>query len=275
VITPLLSVITNIAYDHVNILGNTLPEIAYEKAGIIKPDVPVVISQRQTEVENVFLKKALETNSAIKFASDEWEVKELELTTQLRKIEVLNSKTPVAPVILELDLTGTYQLKNIKAVLSAVSELREQGFIITDEHVDQALKQVKKLTGLSGRWQTISTDPLVICDTGHNEDGIREVLKNIDTVKYQKLHMVIGMVKDKDISKVLSLLPKNAFYYFCQPDLERAKPVEELAEEAAAFGLKGSIHTSVKDALKAAKEQAEKVDLIFVGGSTFVVAEAI
>ena len=274
IITPLLSLITNIGYDHVNILGDTLQAIASEKAGIIKPDVPVIISQKQEEIAKVFLDKALECNSEIEFASENWKILESAADDLFRKIKIKQLSND-AILDLELDLPGSYQLKNIKGVLSAVNELRKQGFSISDEHIQTALSQVKTLTGLSGRWHTISSNPLIICDTGHNEDGIREVLKNIEATTFAKLHMVIGMVKDKDISKVLSLLPKTATYYFCQPDLERAKSVDELASEAAEFHLKGNVYLSVKDALRSAKENAQADDLIFVGGSTFVVAEAL
>jgi len=274
VILPQLSLITNIAYDHVAILGDTLPAIAFEKAGIIKPGVPVVISQKQEEVAAVFRKKSEESGSELIFASDNWQIDELKSNPPFKKILARNSFEN-SSLELELDLTGSYQLKNIKGVLESISQLRRQGFRITDEHIKKALKQVKTLTGLNGRWQTLSQHPLVICDTGHNEDGISEVLNNIQATIFHKLHMVIGMVKDKDISKVLSMLPKEAIYYFCQPHLERAKPVEELAEEASAFNLQGETYSSVKEALSSARTNAGPNDLVFVGGSTFVVAEAL
>jgi len=276
IITPLLSVITNIGYDHTNILGTTLPEIASEKAGIIKYNVPVVIGERHEETDDVFLNKAEDNSSHLTFASDEWSVK---LKNGLSKANYLNleaiNRSKQARLSLNLDLTGSYQLKNIKTVLSAVEQLQKQGFKISDTHIQQALSQVKQLTGLMGRWETINADPLIICDTGHNEHGIKEVIKNIQSTPYEKLHMVIGMVKDKDITKVLSLFPAEAEYYFCQPDIERAKPVMELASEAEKFSLKGKPYPSVKDALKAARQKAGNNDLIFIGGSTFVVAEII
>ena len=189
-------------------------------------------------------------------------------------IEVVKNSQP-ATHNLQLDLTGTYQLKNIKTVLSAVEELRGQGFTITDEHVQTALRQVKTLTGLHGRWEVLSTDPLTICDTGHNPDGIKEVLKNIAATPYEHLHMVIGMVNDKDVSKVLSMLPTNAMYYFCRPDIPRGLEAEIIKEQAVAFGLHGEAYPNVKAALSAAQQQAKKNDLVFVGGSTFVVAEVV
>jgi len=282
VIHPELCVISNIGYDHMNILGNSLNEIAAEKAGIIKQGVPVVVSQRQNEVEEIFINKALELQTDLTFASDEWDILrsqaknkpaeflKLEISPKIKKPDpVFNFKS------LELDLTGSYQLKNLGGVLSAIKQLRRIGYQINDHDIISALKQVKTLTGLMGRWQTLNNNPLIICDTGHNEDGIREVMKNINLTPHQDLHVVIGMVKDKDISKILSLLPKSASYYFCQPDIARAKPANELKTEACEFGLNGDFYPSVNAALNAAKENAGVNDLIFIGGSTFVVAEIV
>lgn len=278
VITPLLSVITNIGFDHMNLLGSTLPQIAFEKAGIVKPGVPVVIGERREETEDVFIKKADECGSAIHFASDEWRVVSPQaggMKPGLLDLEVHSPDQRSASLQIQLDLTGSYQLKNLATVLSAVEQLRNQDFRIADEHIRVAMKQVQGLTGLRGRWETLSRDPLVICDTGHNEDGILEVLKNIRNVPYVKLHMVIGMLKDKDIHKVLALLPREAEYYFCSPDLERAKSSVELKAEAGVFGLFGEAYPSVSEALNAAKRAAGNNDLVFVGGSTFVVAEVV
>ncbi|WP_423146324.1 bifunctional folylpolyglutamate synthase/dihydrofolate synthase [Rubrolithibacter danxiaensis] len=276
IISPLLSVITNIGYDHVNLLGNSLEEIAFEKAGIIKANTPVVIGQKQPETTEVFLNKAREEAAKIQFASDNWQIEEVfRKDEETLVVSILSASDLDAKTTYELDLPGTYQAKNLLTVLSAVEELKKQGFKITDEHIKKALKQVKKLTGLQGRWEIISKRPLLVADTGHNEDGIKEVLKNIEATSFEKLHMVIGMVKDKDIAKILSLLPKNANYYFCQPQLERAKPAAELFKEAAAHGLKGQFFSTVDAALEAAKKSASVNDLIFVGGSTFVVAEII
>lgn len=277
IISPVLSIITNISLDHVNILGNTLPEIAYEKAGIIKPSVPVIIGEFQEEVKDVFLSKAKETASDLIFASSEWTVVQNEAESIPGKVLriVIEPETGSLPSSLELDLTGHYQLKNIKTVLSAVKRLQEDGFQVKAEQVAGALKSVKEKTGLMGRWQILSDDPLVICDTGHNEGGIREVIKDLAGTPHKQLHIVIGMVKDKDISTVLSLLPVNARYYFCQPSIERAKPVAELANEAKKAGLEGTAFSTVKEALSAAKAAAKKDDLIYVGGSTFVVAEVV
>ncbi|WP_374164580.1 folylpolyglutamate synthase/dihydrofolate synthase family protein [Arcticibacter sp. MXS-1] len=277
IITPDLSVITNIGYDHMNILGHTLPEIAAEKAGIIKPGVPAVIGERRQETEQVFIAKAKETGSNLIFASDEWHAhgsRHIEEGEDVLDID-LTPASDLIPAKLRLDLTGSYQLKNIKTVLSAIRQLKKGGYQLETSAVVSGLRRVKELTGLMGRWQTLQREPLVICDTGHNEDGIREILKNIEQTPHKKLHMVIGMLKDKDVSKVLTMLPNDATYYFCQPALERAKPAEELAAEGKAKGLTGEVYESVRQALAAATAAAGQEDLIFVGGSTFVTAEVV
>ena len=281
IITPLLSVITNIGWDHMNMLGDTLQLIAAEKAGIIKPHVPVIIGEHQPAVAQIFLNKALKENSKIDFASEDWDIVSESTDIDTLSVEVQKQLLPTfaysdAPVLnLQLDLPGTYQVKNLKTVLSAVEELQNQGFNITDEHIIAALKQVKTLTGLHGRWEVLNRQPLTICDTGHNPEGIAEVLKNIVAVVYKKLHFVIGMVNDKDLSKVLAMLPKNALYYFCKPDIPRGLDAENIREQAAAFGLTGKAYPSVKAALQTAQANADNDDLVFVGGSTFVVAEAV
>ena len=282
IIKPELSLISNIGYDHMNILGNTLAEIATEKAGIIKTKTPVIISQRQAEIQAIFNNKATEMESPITFASDDWEITRSSLqntNTDLLKVEIKQKSTDGNPIFefnsLELDLTGSYQLKNLAGVLSTLKQLKTLGFKITDQNIKSALGSVKTLTGLMGRWQTLGKKPLTICDTGHNEDGIKEVLKNIRQSKFNNLHMVFGMVKDKDISKILKLLPQEAKYYFCQPNIPRAKSADELYAEAMQFGLKGDYFESVHEALEAAKKNALENDLIFIGGSTFVVAEIV
>ncbi len=282
IITPLLSVITNIGLDHMNILGDTLQLIAAEKAGIIKPHIPVIIGEKQDEVAGIFVSRAKLVDTKINFASEEWEVKSKvksqKSKTELNEyveLQITALTTHYSPLTTQLDLTGSYQLKNVKTVLAAVNELRAQGFIITDEHIKTALRQVKKLTGLHGRWEVLTKHPLTICDTGHNPDGIQEVLKNIAAVSYDQLHFVIGMVNDKDIGKVLAMLPKDAVYYFCKPDIPRGLEAESLKQKGESFGLRGEAYPSVKAALAAAQKNAKENDLVFVGGSTFVVAEVI
>jgi dihydrofolate synthase/folylpolyglutamate synthase len=272
VIHPLLSLITNIGLDHQDILGNTLEEIAGEKAGIIKTNTPIIIGEKQAEIAQLFEKKANEANAKILFASDYWTITPKEEAAPLLVVHAHSSNQNLK---LALDLRGSYQVKNLAGVLTAVNELREQGFEISEAHLKTALKQVSSLTGLQGRWQTLQTSPLVICDTGHNEDGIKEVLKNIANTPHQNLHMVWGMVKDKDVRKILALLPKKATYYFCQPNIPRGKPTEELAQEAQQYELIGQAYSSVAEAYQQALGNTKPNDLIFVGGSSFVVAEVL
>jgi dihydrofolate synthase/folylpolyglutamate synthase len=274
IITPELSVITNISLDHTNLLGNTLQEIASEKAGIIKPGIPVVVGEKQKESAPVFISKAEETSSELVFASTELRLDDIRnegihLVTSVYKNNARIYKD------LKLDLTGRYQLKNVLTVIQAIILLTRKGYNIPEAAVYSGLSHTAEITGLQGRWQTISRDPLVICDTGHNIAGIQEVLQNIQATPYKKLHIVIGMLKDKDVSTILHLLPATAAYYFCQPLLERALPAFELAQQAEKFNLKGKVYDSVVLALEAARSGADLQDLIFVGGSTFVVAEAI
>lgn len=279
IITPLLSVITNIGWDHTNMLGNTLPLIAGEKAGIIKPGIPVIVSEYQPEVADVFIKKAESENTAISFASEEWYISEYQIVSirsqEYLDFKISNNHLQSDTHHLQLDLPGTYQLKNVKAVLSSVEELRQQGFMITEEDIHTALKQVKTLTGLHGRWEILSYNPLTICDTGHNPEGITEVLKNIESVNYSHLHFVMGVVNDKDITKMLAVLPKDATYYFSKPDIPRGLDAESLKLKAESFDLHGDAYPSVKAALQAAQQKAGTNDLVFVGGSTFVVAEIV
>ena len=240
VINPLLSIITNIGWDHMNLLGDTLPKIAAEKAGIIKPSIPVIIGEYQPEIADVFINKAKQQNAELHFASDvKSEVKIQDSKEHLEFLEITAPQSPHPALHIQLDLPGTYQLNNVRTVLTAVDELRKQGLTITDDHITTALKQVKTLTGLHGRWEVLNRNPLTICDTGHNPEGITEVLKNIASVNYEQLHFVIGMVNDKDISKVLSMLPVKATYYFCRPDIPRGLEAESIREKAAGFGLHG------------------------------------
>jgi dihydrofolate synthase/folylpolyglutamate synthase len=280
IITPLVSVITNIGWDHMNMLGDTLPLIAGEKAGIIKPAIPVIVGEYQFDVADVFINKAEAVEAPISFASEEWLLKSEVRSRSSDAIEYLEFEIfPKTPPLtthhLRLDLPGTYQLKNIKTVLSTVEELRDQGFAISDGQIKIALSQVKKLTGLHGRWETLSHHPLTICDTGHNPEGITEVLKNIESTPHDNLHIVMGVVNDKDISKILAMLPKHATYYFSRPDIPRGLDAEILQQKAEALGLHGEIYVSVMAALKTAQGRADKNDLVFVGGSTFVIAEIV
>ncbi|GAB4326852.1 MAG: folylpolyglutamate synthase/dihydrofolate synthase family protein [Flammeovirgaceae bacterium] len=274
VIHPVLSLITNISYDHQDLLGDTLPKIAFEKAGIIKPSVPVVISQRQKEVEEVFIQKAALEKAPIFFASERFRATR---NPKTGTIDLFEDEKCILPN-LELDLKGQYQTLNIVGVAQALKILQQQeNLSITLEHWRKGIENASKLTGLKGRWQKIHDQPRIICDIGHNEDGIRQVLESLafehNRKPYKQLHWVFGAVNDKDLSKVLKLLPKNAQYYFCQASIPRALDVNILAEQAKSFGLNGSIVKDVNKALQTAKQIAEKEDFILVGGSTFVVAE--
>jgi dihydrofolate synthase/folylpolyglutamate synthase len=266
VITPILSLITNISWDHMDLLGDTLEKIALEKAGIIKKSIPVVVSERQREVDHVFVEKARMMQSPIIFATDEFHV--IRKSNGMYSVDHHNQQE-----FFTLDLMGAYQTKNIAGVLACVKLLRDNGFTISNQQLATGLKEVMMRTGLRGRWQTIGVNPLIICDTGHNEGGIREIVQQMAEIKFRKLHIVLGMVRDKDVSKVLSLLPTNAAYYFCQASIPRAMPAGELQEKAAALGLHGNIFQHVNDAIRAAKSNSASDDFIFVGGSTFVVAE--
>lgn len=268
VITPLLSVITNISWDHKDVLGDTLELIAQEKGGIIKRGIPAVISERQPAVEDVFLKKAESEGAELHFASDEFIAVENETPGHMT---IMKNGNPVLDLT-DFPLGGGYQRHNLAGVFKAVEILRRQ-FRINDEHVESGLKNVVSNTGLKGRWQVIQHRPTVVCDTGHNAGGISEVVRQIGREKFDRLFMIIGMVKDKDIRTVLSLLPANAAYFFCQARIPRAMDAQLLQREAAQFGLRGEAVPDVNTALKNALEKASDNDLIFVGGSTYVVAE--
>lgn len=288
VIDPILSIITNISLDHTHMLGNTLSLIASEKAGIIKPDVPVIIGEKEPDTMEVFLHTAAKTGSKIVFAQDEWRVKILEkgeeyLSLLAQYISPENQPDPAisstrtlrSEMIIDLDLPGTYQEKNLIPVLSAVEQLNNQNYQITEAHLMYALAHVKELTGLMGRWQTLRREPRVVCDTGHNEAGWKEVLSNLQEAKFKRLHMVIGIMKDKDAAALLLILPKNADYYFCCAGFERALPAQELSRLGTKANLQGRAYDSVVQAVESALENADKEDLIFIGGSTFIVAEAL
>ncbi len=251
IISPEVSVITNIGLDHTKFLGDTLEKVAFEKAGIIKENIPVVIGEAVSETENVFRRIAVEKNSAIEFA------------------EAIDSSNYLS------DLKGTYQQKNIKTVLSALKILQNRGWEISEENIQNGLLNTVKNTGLMGRWQILNKSPKVICDTGHNKEGLKLVLKQLQNEDYQNLHIVLGVVNDKDLESVLPLFPVNATYYFCKPNIPRGLDASLLLSKARGFGLKGEDYFSVNNAFEAAKNAALKDDLIFIGGSTFVVAEVV
>ncbi len=277
VITPELSIITNISFDHKALLGDTLELIAKEKAGIIKPYIPVVIGEKQEETKNVFIDKAVEENAPLIFASDIYKAKNLQHKNNdklVLTIDIVRKGTVVVTDV-ECELLGFYQQKNIPTVFSAVDVLKKLNYFITDSNIRLGIKNVITNTGLLGRWQVLGKQPLIIADTGHNEAGIKEVLLQINSTPHKQLHFVLGMVNDKDISAILSLLPKDAIYYFSNANIPRALNANDLAQQAAAFNLNGKVYPSIKDALLSAKQNADIDDLVFVGGSTFTVAEVI
>ncbi|MBL7931851.1 MAG: bifunctional folylpolyglutamate synthase/dihydrofolate synthase [Bacteroidia bacterium] len=274
IITPKACLITNISFDHMNLLGDTLEKISREKAGIIKPRVPVVVSQYQSETAPIFNQIAKEQKAPIEYADKNYKIISHKISGGLLHVELLNRKTEQQEKY-ELDLTGNYQLKNVLGVLNLVEYIEKAGFLIEPENVKKALKQVIKITGLKGRWQKLSEKPLIITDTGHNEDGIKQVLHNFSTVQFDKLHFVLGTVNDKDISKILSLLPKDAIYYFVKANIPRALDENDLMKQAQRFKLNGKAYKTVEEGIKAAKKAAKKSDFIFIGGSTFVVGDAL
>ncbi|MEI6815964.1 MAG: folylpolyglutamate synthase/dihydrofolate synthase family protein [Bacteroidota bacterium] len=277
VIYPEVSLITNIGLDHTAILGNTVQKIAVEKAGIIKRWATVVISETSDETKDIFMEIADHRSSKYYFADQILRVKSYRQPYDVKSYFTLEIYKGDQPYIrhLELELGGIYQAKNILGVLQTVEILREKKYKIPEFQLRKALREVKKNTGLMGRWQKLSEYPAVYCDVGHNANGITEVLKQVKLTNHKNLHVVFGMVKDKDITKVLELLPKDATYYFCKADLPRSLEPEDLKAQAATFKLKGDSYSTVMEALNAAKQTAEEEDMILVTGSTFVVAEAL
>ncbi len=251
IIQPELAVITNIGLDHTQFLGSTLPEIAKEKAGIIKKGIPVVIGERHEATATVFQKVAQERGAPIVFAGD------------------------IAYHDYASDLTGIYQQKNKQTVNAVLRILQKQGWNISEEDITKGLSKVVKNTGLMGRWQLLGIRPMIICDTAHNKDGISLVMKQLMKEKFQDLHIVFGVVNDKDLDSILPLFPKTASYYFCTPNVPRGMPSKTLEEAAKKFALRGTAYTSVKEAHQAALDNARPEDLIFIGGSTFIVAEVV
>lgn len=274
VITPELSVITNISFDHVKQLGDTLPKIAAEKAGIIKEGIPVVISEKHTQdVEDVFIEKAKLNQAPITFASDEWFVKDSHLENGLMNINLINLRSSTENVHLKLELTGIYQCKNILGVLSLLEKLIKLGWNIPEYAILDGLATTCTTTGLKGRWQILNTRPFTVCDTAHNPAGISEAIAQFVSIPSSKRVFILGFVGDKDVSSVLKLLPIDADYYFCQPGNIRALPAEELQAKAKVAGLNGVVVPDVNNAIRMATLEASPNDTIYVGGSTFVVAD--
>ncbi|HEU5052054.1 MAG TPA: folylpolyglutamate synthase/dihydrofolate synthase family protein [Hanamia sp.] len=271
VIKPLLSVITNIGYDHMDILGDTLEKIAFEKAGIIKENVPVVVGERIAETQNVFEKRAKEMNAALMFAEDSYRIISSEYHATFLELQI-EDKRSMKKFHLQTDLNGIYQQKNIVTALASIDVLKKS-FPLKNEKTFEGLKTVKKLTGLFGRWEIIHEKPTVALDVAHNEDGIRQLLLQIKNINYDRLHIIFGMVKDKDIQKVLQQFPKDASYYFTKAHNPRALPEDQLKERAIYYSLEGQSFPGVNKALESAMEKASADDLIVVCGSVFLIAE--
>lgn len=273
-ITPEVSVITNIGLDHVQFLGNALEKIAGEKAGIIKEGIPVVIGETQAETHQVFEDKAKECHSPIYFADQLFDCDKIHIESQTQQKYDIWKNNELYLEACEIPLMGNYQKKNLTTVICAADLLRNK-FDLNDDDIRSGIANVIRNTHLMGRWQIIGQDPLTIADTGHNVDGIREVVSQLAEMTYSKLHFVIGMVNDKDIDHVLQLLPHSCEYYFCKADIPRGLDAKILAEKAFDLGLRGKVYNSVRDAYLSALNDANFDDIVFIGGSNFIVAEVV
>lgn len=270
IITPILSIITNISKDHTQFLGDTLEKIAFEKAGIIKTGVPVVIGRADDGVREVFEKEAEEVGTTISFAQD------LDIVTSIERVGEYYLYETRDYGQIRGELTGLAQEENTRTILCAVSTLQNKcGISVTPQQVNEGFMHVTRLSGLWGRWQQLADHPRIVCDTGHNVDGFRFITEQLKRQSYRRLHMVFGMVNDKDISAVLALLPKEASYYFTRASVERALPEEDMKQQAQSFGLEGKSYPTVREALEAARQEADADDFIFVGGSNFIVADLL
>jgi len=275
IITPEISIITNISLDHTDLLGNSKELIAKEKAGIIKENIPVIKGQSDTEIDYVFKEMAYLKNTKLYFADKIYSINYSMLSTDNKQILNLKKNNKKAYSVLKLDLQGYYQKFNVLPVLLAIDILNEKGLKINDSFVYKGLENTIKNTGIRGRWEVIGSNPLIVCDTAHNEEGIKQVVNQLNNTPYKKLHMVIGFVNDKKLNKILKLLPEDAIYYFTRAHIPRAMNEIKLQDLAAKYSLFGESFTDVKKAYTLAKSNANTNDLIFIGGSTFVVAEVI
>jgi dihydrofolate synthase/folylpolyglutamate synthase len=272
IIKPELSIITNISWDHMNLLGNSIEQIAYEKAGIIKQNTPVIIGEATRITKPIFTETASSLNADIVYAGEKRWIADYQVHHGFLHASIANQHDDERNSY-QLDLPGLYQLKNLTSVLEAIHILRDKGWKTEDKHVQSALTNVKKLTGLHGRWEIIHQHPTIVLDVGHNEDGVKQIVSQIETTKYNHLHIVIGLVKDKEVEKILSLLPMYATYYFTKASIERALPEETLASTAVKLNLNGHHYPTVQQALQTAIDNSGKDDLILVCGSVFVVGE--
>ncbi|KIC95054.1 bifunctional folylpolyglutamate synthase/dihydrofolate synthase [Flavihumibacter solisilvae] len=272
IVTPEIAVITNIGWDHMNILGDSLEKIAFEKAGIIKEGIPVVIGEMLPETQPVFEQVARDKNAAIYLADQQQQVVQWE-NGGVKLSVTIKEDCRVDGHHYLLDLPGVYQLKNVLTVIQAIRVLQQKGWSIPESAIHNGLAHTKKLTGLHGRWEQVGKDPLVILDVGHNEDGIKAIREQLELMAYTRLHIVVGMVKDKDVSRAISQLPAHATYYFTAANIPRAMAAEQLAAIGNAAGLKGNTYPDVNSAFRAAKDAADDKDLVLVCGSVFVVGE--
>ena len=274
IITPELSIITNIGFDHTQYLGVTLPAIAKEKAGIIKRSLPVVIGETQPETQNIFIDKAKEMRSPIYFADKTYTAEETQVsTTNYLYASIVKNNEYFTEV--KSPMSGKYQLKNLVTVAQSVDILRNIGYKITETAFKVGIESVILDTGLRGRWEIMSNRPTIVCETAHNEDGIRYLLEKIKSLEHRHLHIIYGCVNDKDYGKILEMLPKNAKYYFCKPSVPRGLDVNELYTSATAIGLQGNKYNNISEAITSAKKAASKTDLIIITGSIFLVADAL
>lgn len=271
IITPELSIITNIGWDHMNLLGNSLEEIAVEKAGIIKENIPVVIGETMAQTKPVFQQIASEKNAPLLLAEEAYVQENYALNETSLSIQYKQQNENVFSI--ETDLQGIYQTANVRTVLTAADALNKMGWNLTETAVKQALKNVKTSTGLGGRWDVIQQKPAIVLEVAHNQQGIEKMLEHLKQITYNRLHLIIGMVKDKEIEKVLQMLPQNAQYYFTQAAIPRALPAVELQHLGKTLHLNGDSFDNVNLALQAAKQKADVDDLILVCGSIFLVAE--
>ncbi|MGI8952823.1 MAG: bifunctional folylpolyglutamate synthase/dihydrofolate synthase [Chitinophagaceae bacterium] len=272
IITPILSVITNIGWDHMNMLGDSLQKIAFEKAGIIKQNIPVVIGEVIKETQPVFEEIADQKKAPLIYAQQKRYVTDWFYEHHQLQVTVADKNSDERQTY-HLDLTGIYQIKNLVTVLEVVHQLKLKDWKIDHEIIFKSFSHVKKLTGLHGRWEVIHQHPTIILDVAHNEDGIKQIAEQLELINYQKLHIIIGIVKDKDIKKILSYLPKTADYYFTKAQIPRALPEIELAEIAAGIGLQGIFFTEINIAINSALKKAQTNDLILICGSVFLVGE--
>jgi dihydrofolate synthase/folylpolyglutamate synthase len=271
VVQPLLSVITNISFDHMEVLGHTLELIATEKAGIMKSHVPCLIGEYQNDVAHVFSLKALNLNADLYFSKDILEI-------NITESDYGNSKFTVSSLLdidFEIDISGAFQVKNIATAFAAVQLLEKQGTFIDYQNIKEKFTNFKMEVNYMGRWQVLGKNPLIIADSAHNEGGVDQILSLFESTEFEKMHIVLGFVRDKDRTKVLNRLPKVAKYYFCNASIPRALASNELKKEAITFGLHGEAFSSVSAAYEKAKNNANSNDLIFIGGSIFVVAEIL